>query len=193
LKNIFVTNGFIAEEALRQLATVLAAANVDLKFFTDAHYRRISGARLQPILEAIRLYKALGVWVEVTTLVIPGVNDSEDELRQIANFVYSVAPEIPWHVTQFSPAYKMLDRGPTPIPTLRRAREIGFEAGLRYVYEGNVPGEGGENTYCYACKSLLIQRYGFYLLSNRIHHGKCPRCGVLIDGIAMDGLHAGDA
>jgi pyruvate formate lyase activating enzyme len=192
LKNVFVTNGFIGEEALRQIATVLDAANVDLKFFKDGSYRRIAGARLQPILEAIRRYKALGVWVEITTLIIPGVNDTDEELRQIAAFVESVGPEVPWHVTQFSPAYKMLDRAPTPIPTLRRAREIGFEAGLRYVYEGNVPGEGGEHTYCYACKALLIQRYGFHTLSNRIQHGRCPQCGALIDGVGMDGAHAGD-
>ncbi|HSF29288.1 MAG TPA: radical SAM protein [Candidatus Tectomicrobia bacterium] len=115
LKNIFVTNGFIAEEALRQIATVFDAANVDLKFFKDENYRRISGARLQPILEAIRRYKALGVWVEVTTLIIPGVNDSDEELRQIAAFVQSVGPDVPWHVTQFYPAYKMLDRRPTPL------------------------------------------------------------------------------
>jgi pyruvate formate lyase activating enzyme len=193
LKNIFVTNGFISEEALRQIAPVLDAANVDLKFFKDESYRRISGARLQPILEAIRLYKALGVWVEVTTLIIPGVNDSDAELRQIAAFVQSVGPGVPWHVTQFYPAYKMLDRRPTPVATLRHAREIGFEAGLRYVYEGNVPGEGGENTYCYACKALLIHRYGFYILSNRIRQGKCPQCGVAIDGVEMDGITQGQA
>jgi pyruvate formate lyase activating enzyme len=187
LKNIFVTNGFIAEEALRQIATVLDGANVDLKFFKDESYRRISGARLQPILEAIQLYKALGVWVEVTTLLIPEVNDSDDELRQIAAFVQSVGPEVPWHVTQFYPAYKMLDRRPTPVATLRRARAIGFKAGLRYVYEGNVPGEGGEHTYCYACKALLIQRYGLFLLSNRIQQGKCPECGAAIDGVEMNG------
>jgi len=188
LKNIFVTNGFIGAEALRHIATVLDAANVDLKFFKDESYRRIAGARLQPILEAIRLYKALGVWVEITTLIIPGVNDAEEELRQIAAFVQSVGPKVPWHVTQFSPAYKMLDRRPTPVATLRHAREIGFEAGLRYVYEGNVPGEGGENTYCYACKALLIQRYGVFLISNRIQQGTCPECGTLIDGVEMNGI-----
>jgi pyruvate formate lyase activating enzyme len=115
------------------------------------------------------------------------VNDSDDELRQIAAFVQSVGPEVPWHVTQFYPAYKMLDRRPTPVATLRRARAIGFKAGLRYVYEGNVPGEGGEHTYCYACKALLIQRYGLFLLSNRIQQGKCPECGAAIDGVEMNG------
>lgn len=187
LKNIVVTNGFISEAALRQMATVLDAANVDLKFFNDRNYRRITGAGLQPILEAIRLYRALGVWVEVTTLVIPGLNDSDAELRQIATFVHSVGPEVPWHLSQFYPAYKMTDRGPTPVSTLRHARDIGVDVGLRYVYEGNVPGEGGENTYCYMCKSLLIQRYGFLVLSNRIHEGKCPDCRARIDGVEMDG------
>jgi len=187
LKNIFVTNGFICQAPLRQIASVLDAANVDLKFFKEESYRRISGARLQPILEAVRLYRELGVWVEVTTLVIPGLNDSDEELRQIAGFVRSVGLDVPWHVTQFYPAYKMMDRGRTPVATLRRAREIGIEAGLRYVYEGNVPGEGGENTSCYGCKALLIHRYGHFIRGNRIRDGKCPDCGVAIVGIEMSG------
>jgi len=185
LKNIFVTNGFISEAPLRKLARVLDAANVDLKFFNPDSYRRISRARLEPILDAIRLYRALGVWVEVTTLVIPGVNDSEDELRDIARFVVSVGPEIPWHVSQFYPAWKMLDRPVTPVETLRRAAAIGREAGLRYVYEGNIPGEKGENTYCPGCRALLIRRYGVRVLDNRVRGGKCPQCGAGIDGVGM--------
>ncbi len=185
LKNIFVTNGFIGEAARRELATVLDAANIDLKFFRDETYRRISRARLQPILDAIRLYRELGVWVEVTTLVVPGLNDSEAELTDIARFVRSVGAEVPWHVTQFYPAYRMLDRPPTPVATLRRAREIGLAAGLRYVYEGNVPGEGGENTYCHGCGALLIERYGFYIRRNRIRDGSCPECRAHIDGVGM--------
>jgi pyruvate formate lyase activating enzyme len=187
LKNIFVTNGFTSEGPLRQLATVLDAANVDLKFFKDASYRRIAGARLDPILDAIRLYRKLGVWVEVTTLIIPGVNDSDEELLDIARFVHSVGPEVPWHVTQFYPTYKMLDREHTPVVTLRHARQIGLSTGLRYVYEGNVPGEGGENTYCHQCKSLLIKRYGHVMLNNRIRGGTCPDCGAAIDGVELDG------
>jgi pyruvate formate lyase activating enzyme len=187
LKNIFVTSGFINEGPLREIAQVLDAANVDLKFFSDESYRRISRARLAPILDAIRLYHDLGVWVEVTTLIIPGVNDSEDELRRIVGFIRSVGPEIPWHVSQFYPAYRMLDVRPTPIETLRLALRIGQEAGLRYVYEGNVPGEGGENTYCYNCRALLIHRYGFHVRSNRIRQGHCPECGTGIDGVAMSG------
>lgn len=187
LKNIFVSNGFISEAPLRQLAGVLDAINVDLKFFTEESYRRISRARLQPILDAIRLYHELGVWVEVTTLVIPGLNDSEQELRGIAQFVRSVGAEVPWHISQFYPAYKMTNYPVTPLETLHRAAQIGRECGLRYVYEGNVPGEAGENTYCYNCQSLLIQRYGFRVLANRIREGCCPDCATRIDGVGMSG------
>ena len=185
LKNIFVTSGYINEAPLRELATVLDAANVDIKFFKEESYRHISRVRMQPILEAIRLYHELGVWLEVTTLVIPGVNDSDEELKAIAEFVCSVGEEVPWHVSQFYPAHKMLDRPVTPMETLRRAGDIGRTAGLRYVYEGNVPGERGENTYCYNCNSLLIDRYGFYVRANRIRNGRCPDCGAMIDGLGM--------
>lgn len=187
LKNNFISNGFISESPLRQLATVLDAANIDLKFFREESYRRISRARLQPILEAINLYHELGVWLEITTLVIPGVNDSDEELTQIAEFICSVSETIPWHVTAYYPAYKMWNHPPTNSRTLRRAREIGFSAGLRYVYEGNIPGEGGENTYCYQCKTLLIDRFGFTVRMNRIDNDCCPECGAPIDGIGMSG------
>lgn len=185
LKNIFVTSGFISEAPLRKLATVLDAANVDLKFFNPDSYKRVSRARLEPILDAIRLYRALGVWVEVTTLVVPGLNDSDAELARIAGFVASVGAEVPWHVSQFYPAWKMRDRPATPIETLRRAAALGREAGLRYVYEGNVPGEKGENTYCPQCRALLIRRYGNRLLGNRVRDGMCPQCGSRIDGVGM--------
>ena len=185
LKNIFVTNGFTGEAALRKIATVLDAANVDLKFFKPESYKHISRARLEPILDAIRLYRELGVWVEVTTLLIPGVNDSDEELRGIASFVKSVGTEVPWHVSQFYPAYKMLDKPVTPLEVLRRAADIGRAAGLRYVYEGNVPGEKGENTCCYRCRALLIERYGSRVRSNRISNSCCPDCGARIDGIGM--------
>jgi len=188
LKNLFVSNGFISEPALRKIAAVLDAANIDLKFFREDSYRRISRAGLQPILDAIRLYHTLGVWVEVTTLVIPGVNDSDEELRQIADFIASVGAEIPWHVSQFFPAYRMVDRPETPVETLRRAREIGMSAGLRYVYEGNVPGHGGEDTICYQCGTTLIERYGFTIRNNRINKGACPTCGSPVDGVEMDGV-----
>jgi pyruvate formate lyase activating enzyme len=193
LMNNFVSNGFINEAPLRELARVLDAINIDLKFFRDESYRHYSRARLQPILDAIRLYHELGVWVEVTTLVIPGLNDSDEELRRIAAYIHSVGKEIPWHVTAFYPAYQMRDRPATGIATLRRAREIGLTEGLRYVYQGNVAGEEGENTYCYACKTLLIKRFGFSVLLNRIHEdGCCPDCGTRIDGIGMSGSSIGE-
>jgi pyruvate formate lyase activating enzyme len=187
LKNIFVTSGYIGAAPLRELAKVLDGANVDLKYFKEESYQRISGVRMQPILDAIRLYHELGVWVEVTTLVVPGVNDSDEELKAIAGFVRSVGAEVPWHVSQFYPTYKMLDRPRTPAETLRRAGAIGRAAGLRYVYEGNVPGVKGEDTYCYHCGSLLIDRYGFYVRHNRLRVGRCPDCGASIDGVGMSG------
>lgn len=185
LKNSFVSNGFISEAPLRQLATVLDAANIDFKFFKEESYRRISRARLGPILDAIRLYHELGVWLELTTLVIPGLNDSDEELEEIAAFIRGLGPEVPWHVSAYYPAYKMHEHPPTPAATLRRARQIGLDAGLRYVYEGNIPGEGGENTYCYGCGAPLIERYGFFVRHNRIANDRCPECGVRIDGIGM--------
>jgi pyruvate formate lyase activating enzyme len=185
LKNIFVTNGYITKDALTAIQPYLHAANIDLKGFTDRFYKRICGANLQPVLDSIRTYKELGIWIEVTTLVIPNLNDSEEELRQIAEFIKGVGEEIPWHVTQFYPAYKLIDQPITPVSTLRKARDIGLKAGLRYVYEGNVPGEGGENTYCYNCKKLLIERYGFSVLKNIIENSHCPHCGTTIDGIGL--------
>lgn len=185
LRNVLVSNGFLSEAPLRQLAAVVDAVNVDLKFFTDESYRRISRARLAPILEAIRTYRALGVWVEVTTLVIPGVNDSDAELRGIAEFIRSVGPEIPWHVSQFHPAFQMAAVPVTPVATLRRAASIGEAAGLRYVYVGNVPGERGESTYCHRCRALLVERRGFHVRANRLVDGRCPRCATPVDGVGM--------
>ena len=142
IKNVFVTNGYITEEALRELAPYLDAANIDLKGFSEEFYRKVCGARLEPVLESIKLHRELGIWVEVTTLIIPTLNDSEEVLKGIAEFISGVGEDIPWHVSRFYPAYKLIDLPPTPPETLRKARKIGLEAGLRYVYQGNVPGEG---------------------------------------------------
>lgn len=185
LKNLFVTNGYITREALELVAPYLDGANVDLKAFSEEFYRKVCGAKLQPVLENIIRMKELGIWVEVTTLVIPTLNDSEEELRKIAKFLRSVGPEIPWHVTAFRPEYRMLHLPPTPARVLRRAREIGLEEGLRYVYSGNIPGEEGENTYCWNCGRLLIRRWGFTVLENAIKGGECPHCGAKIDGVGL--------
>jgi len=181
LKNVFVTNGYITPEALKVIRPYLHAANIDLKGFTDEFYKKICGARLQPVLDAIRLYKEFGIWIEITTLVIPGHNDSEGELKGIAQFVRSVGEDIPWHVTRFHPTYNLTDRPRTPLETLKRARQIGLEAGLRYVYEGNIPGEG-EETFCWNCKKSLVKRVGFSVDENNIKDGKCPYCGMAVDG-----------
>ncbi len=182
IKNVFVSNGYTSAEATRAIAPYLDGNNIDLKGDKD-FYKEICGARLEPVKETIRLMKELGVWVEVTTLIIPDHNDSEEGLRNIAEFIKSVDPSIPWHVTQFYPTYKLTDKPRTPIKTLRRAREIGFKTGLKYVYEGNVPGEGGENTYCPDCKELLIKRFGFSTIENKMKDGRCPKCGIEIEGV----------
>jgi pyruvate formate lyase activating enzyme len=183
LRNVFVSNGFMTETSATAMATVIDGDNIDLKSFSDDFYRKICKAKLKPVLETIARMKALGVWVEVTTLIIPGLNDSDDELRDIAQFLHATGPEIPWHVTAFYPTYKLRDRPPTPLETLRRARQIGLAAGLRYVYTGNIPDDPGENTFCPGCNELLIARRGFTVRQNRLADGACPGCGARIDGV----------
>lgn len=182
IKNVFVSNGYTSPEATKVIAPYLDGNNIDLKGNND-HYKKICGATLEPVKETIKLMKELGVWVEVTTLIIPDHNDSEEDLRNIADFIKSVSPFMPWHVTRFYPTYKLVDKPRTPIRTLRRARDIGFEMGLKYVYEGNVPGEGGENTYCPDCKELLIRRSGFSVVEDKIRDGRCSKCGIEIKGV----------
>ncbi len=185
LKNVFVTNGYTTREALETIKPYLHAANVDLKSFSDETYKKLCGARLEQVLDCIRSYKEMGIWLEITTLIIPEINDSESELRQIAEFIKSVGSEIPWHVSRFYPKYRLIEKPPTPVDVLVMAREIGMEAGLRYVYEGNVPGDGGENTYCYKCKKVLIKRYGYQIIENNIVNSMCSACNTTIDGIGL--------
>ncbi len=185
LKNIFVTNGYMTEEALRTIHPHLHGANVDLKSFREEFYQKRCGAKLQGVLHSLRLMKTLGVWVEITTLLIPGLNDTEEELRDIARFIFSLGQETPWHISRFHPMYKMLDRSPTSVRLLQKAREIGFEAGLRHVYTGNVPGDEGEDTFCYHCRERLVDRLGFQVLANRIQESKCYKCGSPVDGVDL--------
>lgn len=186
LSNVFVTNGYISKEALSMIAPCLDAANIDLKGFSESFYRDVVGARLSEVLDSIIEYRRQGIWLELTTLIIPGLNDSEAELRGIAEFIVkNLGVDTPWHVTQFYPTYQLTDRPRTPVETLRRAREIGRAAGLHYVYEGNVPGEGGENTWCPSCSALLIERYGFAIVTNKIRNGACPECGATIAGLGI--------
>jgi pyruvate formate lyase activating enzyme len=175
IKNVFVSNGYTSPEAVRAIAPYLDGNDIDLKG-GDEFYRTVCGAKLQPVLDTIKLMNELGVWVEVTTLIIPSYNDSDKVLSEIIEFIKSVDSSIPWHVSQFYPTYKLLDQQRTPLETLRRAREMGLKKGLKYVYEGNVPGEGGENTYCPKCGELLIERFGYQIL-------QCFQCSAIINGV----------
>ncbi len=191
LANVFVTNGYMTRRALETLQPYLDGANVDLKAFRDETYRQFIGARLQPVLDALKTMKELGIWVEVTTLVVTDTNDSPDELRDVANFiVQELGPETPWHVSRYRPTYQH-NTPPTPISTLARAGQIGREAGLRYVFVGNVPGSAlpgnmeGESTYCHHCGSLVIERWGFSIRRNRVRDGACPNCGTPVAGVGL--------
>jgi pyruvate formate lyase activating enzyme len=182
LGNNFVTNGYMTAEALRLVQPYLDAANVDLKAFRDATYKRVCGARLEPVLATIRLMRELGVWVEVTTLVVPGLNDSDAELQEIAAFLAGVDRDIPWHISRFHPDYNYTEAPPTPMATLEKASETGKAAGLRYVYIGNVLGQG-EDTVCAKCGRALIRRHGFFVKENRVTDGRCPDCGTPLAGV----------
>ncbi len=184
LYNVFVTNGYMTEEMIRMAHPWLDAANIDLKSFNDDYYRKLCKGRLAPVLKSIELMRKFKIWVEVTTLVVPGENDSEEEFRKIAEFLARTDRAIPWHISRFYPQYQMGDVESTPIRTLNRAYEIGKESGLRYVYLGNVMGEGS-NTYCHHCNQLLIERLGYSIRKEKIEGGKCPRCHRSVDGVGL--------
>jgi pyruvate formate lyase activating enzyme len=182
IKNIFVSNGYTGPEAINTIAPYLDGSNIDLKG-DDEFYRKVCGARLQPVLDTIRHLKKQGVWVEITTLIIPGYNDSEKSINNIVDFILSVDSAIPWHVSQFYPTYELMDSPRTPVETLRWARDLGLQKGLKYVYEGNIPGEGGESTYCPKCNALLLDRIGYNIRQNKLQNGRCYSCKSEIDGI----------
>jgi len=191
IANVYVTNGYMSPEMLEMVTSpddppLIDAANVDLKAFRDAFYRQQCGATLQPVLDSLKMMKDRGVWLEVTTLIIPGLNDSDEELGDIAQFVATeLGVETPWHVSRFHPTYKLTDRAPTPVDTLHRARQIGIAAGLRYVYEGNVFSDGGEDTLCPQCGEVVIRRTGFVVSSRHVREGACAYCGTKLDGVGL--------
>lgn len=193
IASVYVTNGYMTREMLELFQGVtdghepwLDAANVDLKAFRDETYKSVCGARLQPVLDSLKAMKQLGVWVEVTTLVVPDLNDSEEELGDIAGFIATeLGAETPWHVSRFHPDYKMHDRGPTPPDALRRAYDLGREAGLHYVYVGNMPGAHLEDTHCPNCGQPVISRWGFRVAGRQMRDGACAHCGAAIDGVGM--------
>ncbi|MBN1549833.1 AmmeMemoRadiSam system radical SAM enzyme, partial [bacterium] len=186
LFNIFITNGYMTEEMLEAYHPYLDGVNVDLKAFRDETYKKYVCARLQPVLDSLRLMKKYGIWIEVTTLVIPGINDGSAELQDAAHFIADeLGKETPWHISRFFPSYKMTDIPPTPVSTLQKAGEIGLKAGLHYVYKGNISGE--ENTFCHKCGYLLVRRSGYSILENNIGpNGCCPSCCTPIAGVGMN-------
>jgi pyruvate formate lyase activating enzyme len=186
IKNVFVTNGYTTTEALESIAPYLDAANVDLKGFSDKAYREVTGASLDGVLDCLRDYRRLGIWLEVTTLVIPGHNDGEDELRQIAAFIADeLGRDVPWHISAFYPTYKMLDRPPTPAATLYLARDLGRQAGLNYVYLGNVNDPGAGDTICPGCGETVIRRNGLQFVETALTDNRCKHCQYEISGVAL--------
>lgn len=184
LKNIFVTNGYITADALRAIRPVLHAANIDLKGFSERFYREVAHATLREVLDSVVEYRRLGIWIELTTLLIPGFNDDPAELQAMAGFIAGhLGPDVPWHVTAFYPTYRMTRVPPATSAQLRAVRDIGLAAGLRYVYTGNASCPGGEDTGCSSCGSTLVRRRGFSVVENRLAEGGCPDCGTLAAGV----------
>ncbi len=184
--NNFVTNGYMTREAIDTILPYLDAANIDLKAFKKETYRTYMKAQLDGVLDSIRYMKQQGIWIEVTTLIVTGMNDDEAEIKDIANFVVETGRDIPWHISAFFPSYNYLDQPPTDMAILRKAYDIGKEAGLRYVYTGNVRDKKGETTYCYNCGELLIERSGYFIEKNVItERSACPHCKTEIDGLGM--------
>jgi pyruvate formate lyase activating enzyme len=184
IRNVFVTNGYMTAEALEMINPYLDAANVDLKAFTEKYYKDLCGARLKHVQKTLKRMKDYGICVEITTLIVPELNDDSIELQQLAGFIADeLGTDTPWHISRFHPTYKLTDRPPTPVKTLTSAREIGLQAGLKYVYTGNVPGNEGENTFCPGCGELVIERWGFKVVNMRMKNGKCSQCGTGIDGV----------
>ena len=182
IRNIFVSNGYMTPEATQEILPFLDGINIDLKGISDDFYHKVVGGTLRPVLHSIERFFQAGVWVEVTTLLIPGLNDSVESLRWIAEAICGISPTIPWHISRFFPAYKLARQPPTPVATLQEARRIGREVGLHYIYVGNVPGEG-EDTYCPSCGKLVLKRIGFKIKENRLQEGVCPSCGAVLDGV----------
>jgi len=184
LKNVFVTNGYMTPEALEKISPYLDGANVDLKSYSDDFYRRQCGAKLEPVKETLVGMKQRGILVEVTTLLIPGLNTDRNELEALARFLATrLGTDTPWHISRFHPTYKLTDRPATPVDTILEAREIGLAAGLKYVYTGNVWGQPGESTLCDSCGAMLIHRQGFTVYENRLRAGRCPDCNEPVAGI----------
>ena len=186
LKNIYVTSGLETRKAIDLLEPYIDGMNIDIKSFSDEFYKEICGARLKPVLEAVKYAHEKGIWIEITTLLIPGKNDSDEEIRSIARFIAELDISIPWHLSAFYPTYKMLDVPNTPESTLLRAYEIGQEEGLKYLYIGNIENEDHESTYCPSCKERVVDRsgnIGQYVINFLDNNGECPHCKYQLEGV----------
>lgn len=184
LKNIFVSNGYMTSECIDRMSEWLDGINIDLKSFSDEFYKDVCKATLQPVLDSIKyIYENTDIWMELTTLVIPGMNDSDEELEKIAEFISrEVSADVPWHISAFYPAYKMDYAPRTSIETLERAHKIGLEAGIKHIYVGNVITADGENTVCSKCGAVAVERHSYRVVENNIEDGKCKTCGADIAG-----------
>jgi len=191
LCNVWVSNGYFTAEAAAKIIPLLDAANIDLKGISDRMIHEVTGGNVRPVLDTIERLVEAGVWVEVTTVVIPGINDAPDDLRWTAEAIYGLSPTIPWHISRFFPAYRMLDRPPTPVQTLETAKTIGEDVGLPFVYIGNVPGEG-ESTFCPNCGAKLIARSGYLIRELRLVDGACPECETPLSGVWFDAPRKGN-
>jgi len=184
VKPTVVSNGFIKEKPLREVLPLLSAIKVDLKSFRDEFYRKQVRGELEPVLKSLEVIKEIGVWLEIVVLLVPTLNDSAAEVRDLCAWVKSkLGPDVPVHFTRFHPTYRLTDLPPTPVASLERAWKIGRDTGLNYVYLGNVPGHPGENTTCPGCGEILIRRVGYRILSNRLVNGSCPDCQHSIPGV----------
>jgi len=183
IRGVFVSNGYETKECLKLISPYIDAFNIDLKSFRDDFYRTICKARLQPVLDTISRLHDMGKWVEVTTLVIEGKNDSDKEFGDIAKFIKNISPDIPWHISACHPEYKMTDIKATSIQTLERAYEIGKKMGLNYIYLGNITGNPHEDTLCLKCGTTLVARDGYTVRENKIKNNACTSCGFEIKGI----------
>lgn len=193
LFNIIVSNGYQSPECLEVWGPIIHAANIDLKAFTDTFYKEQCGASLKPVLNTLKTIRALGWWLEVTTLLIPGLNDDPGELGDLVGFIaQELGPDTPWHLSRFHPDHQLLHRPATLAATLDMARDIGLQAGLRYVYVGNVAVHEGAHTYCPDCKAMLVRRTGFAVRNAGLTAGKCTACGRAVPGVGLDRLSQGD-
>ncbi len=182
--SVMISNGYIQEKPLRELCRHLTGVKIDLKAFTETFYAEQCAGELKPVLKVLEILKDIGIWFELVVLIIPTLNDSPDEIEQMSRWVLEhLGPDVPMHFTRFHPTYRITNLPRTPVSTIERCRKIALDAGVHYVYTGNVRMHPGENTYCHHCKKEIIKRVGFRVVANRIKDGKCPDCGTKIPGI----------